>query len=110
MGLRTYTLLLTGAAQRLSDVYGGTPGEADPRTDITYRAIYLQGLLANSSVVFVGMDATVSSSNHGFRVSAADTDHPTAIEPASPGSPLHLSDFYVLGAGGETLCVAGIPL
>lgn len=114
MAFRSYVLVLTGVAQRLSDAYGvsaafpaGTP---NPATDITYRSLYLQGLAANSHDVFVGMDDTVSSSNHGFRVGSTDTDQPIRLEPSSPGSPLHLSDFWVVGTNGETLCIAGVPL
>ena len=110
MAFRSYTLTLTGAAQRLSDVYGDGAGVADPRHDIPYRALYLQGLLANSNAVFVGMDATVTSTNHGFRIGAADTDPPLALIPPSPGGPLHLSDLYVIGTNAEVLCVGGIPL
>lgn len=110
MAFRSYVLVLNGAAQRLSDVYGGSAGVTDPRTDIPYRSVYLQGLLANSGAVFVGMDATVTSGNHGLRVGAADTDAPLALEPASPGSPIKLSDFWVIGSNAESLCVAGFPL
>lgn len=110
MAFKSVTLALTGAAQRLSDAYGGAAGVANPVTDITYRALYLQGLLANTGNIFVGDSNLVSSTNHGFRVSAVDGDPPVRLEPASPGSPLHLSDFWVIGTNGETLCIGGIPL
>jgi len=110
MAFRSYTLTLNGAAQRLSNVYGGAAGVANPLSDIPYRAIYLQGLLANTAAVFVGMDDTVSSTNHGFRIGAADTDPPVALEPSSPGSPSKLSDFWVIGTNNEVLCVGSVPL
>lgn len=109
MGFRSYNLLLTGLPQRLSDAYG-TPGTVDPKLDIPYRSLYLQGLLANTATIFIGSTDQVSSTNHGFRLGAADTDAPFTLEPSSPGSPLHLSDFWVLGTTGEVLCVAGVPL
>lgn len=110
MAFRSYTLTLTGAAQRLSDVYGDGAGVANPANDIPYRALYLQGLAANTNLIYVGMDNTVTSSNHGFRITAADTDQPFPLIPPTPGGPLHLSDFWVLGTADEVLCVGGIPL
>lgn len=109
MAFRSYVLALTGAAQRLSDVYGvGADGLA--AADIPYRLLTLQGLLANTGNIFVGDSSAVTSSVHGFRVSAVDGDAPIRLAPAAPGSPLHLSDFWVIGTNGESLCVSGIPL
>mgnify|MGYP001561627449 CR=1 FL=1 len=91
-------------------MYGGAAGVADPAADIPYRMITLQGLLANTNNIFVGDSALVTSALHGFRVSATDTDPPLKLEPSAPGSPLHLSDFWVIGTNGESLCVSGVPL
>ena len=114
MAFRSYVLNLTGAAQRLSDAYGVSAafpaGAPNPSLDITYRSLYLQGLKANANDVFVGMDNTVSSTNHGFRIDPGDTAQPITLEPSSPGSPLHLSDFWVIGTADEDLCIAGVPL
>ena len=109
MAFRSYTLTLSGAAQRLSDVYG-VDAAGLAAADIPYRLITLQGLLANTSNIFVGMDALVSSTNHAFRVNAVDGDQPIVLAPPSPGGPLHLSDFWVIGTGAEVVCVGGIPL
>lgn len=111
MAFRSYTLTLNGAAQRLSDVYASAAaGSVTAMADIPYRLVTLQGLLANTGNIFVGMDNTVSSTNHAFRINAVDGDQPIILAPPSPGGPTKLSDFWVIGTNAEVLCVGGVPL
>lgn len=102
MALRSYQLTLAAAAKRLSDVYGGTPGVANPVTDITYRQITLY---AEGAAVAVGMASdTVAAGPYGDLIASSAR---VTYGPFDTG-PLHLSDFYVAGAGA-TVHVTGIP-
>lgn len=101
MALRSYQLALAAAAKRLSDVYGGAAGVANPVTDITYRQVTLQ---AEAAAVYIGMDDTTASNKYGTTLA---TGAAVTFGPFDTG-PLHLSDFYVAGAGA-TVHVSGIP-
>jgi hypothetical protein len=101
--VRSYQLTLAAAAQRLSDVYGGTPGAKDDRTDIPYRQILLS---ASGGDAFLGDDAATTSTEYGIDVSA-DVTVPVSIGPFETG-PVKLSDLYAAGAG-STLHILAIP-
>lgn len=104
MALRSYQLALTAAAKRLSDVYGGPPGVADPKTDIVYRQITLQ---AEAGAVYIGADGTVISTLYGAKIDNTNTGPGLTIGHFDSG-PLHLSDIYAAGAGA-TIHIIGIP-
>lgn len=105
MSLRTYQLTLAATQQRLSDAYGTSAkfpaGSADPALDIPYRQVTLQ---AEAAAAYVGMDATVATNKYGNKIAI---DGSVTYGPF-PSGPVHLSDFYVLGAG-STLHVSAIP-
>ena len=101
--VKMFQLSLTGAAKRVSDVYGGPAGQdPNPQLDISYRALYFQ---AETGALQIGDANTVSASVYGNSITAGST---LGLEPAQPGSPMHLSDFWAFGTG--TLHVLGIPL
>lgn len=101
MAVKSYQLSLTGAAKRVSDVYGGAAGAQDPITDLTYRAIYFQ---AETGAITLGETNAVTGTVYGVSIA---TGAILPMQPASPGSPLRLSDFWAFGTG--TLHVLGVP-
>lgn len=103
MALRTLQLALAATQKRLSDAYAGsTPGVANPATDIPYRQVTLQ---AEGAAVYVGSDILVSTTVYGNKIA---TDGSLTFGGGFDSGPLHLSDFYVLGASA-TVHVSGIP-
>jgi hypothetical protein len=101
--VKMFQLSLAGAAKRVSDVYGGVAGaDPNPALDLSYRAIYLY---AETGALAIGDAATVSASVYGNLIAAAAT---LPLQPAQPGSPMHLSDFWAFGTG--TLHILAIPL
>jgi hypothetical protein len=108
MALRSYQLTLAAAAKQLSDVYidgtpaGGSASNPNPKTDITYRQITLY---AEGAAVAVGMNSSVVAAGpYGDLIASAGR---VTYGPFDTG-PLHLSDFWVAGAGA-TVHVTGIP-
>ncbi len=105
--IKDYSLTLTGAVQRLSDVFGAAPNIAPARDDIPVLSVALQPGAANSGAVYVGSTpATLSSAAYGVRLPAAVAGIPSApfqLEPAGQGGPMKISDFYVLGTANDTL-------
>lgn len=99
--IRSYQLTLAGAAKRVSDVYGVT-AEQLPAADISYRSITFQ---SESAAVQLGMNDQVSATVYGVSI-ATGTIY--IVEPAAPGSPLHLSDFWAFG--NATLHILGVVL
>lgn len=102
MAAKSYQLALTGAAKRVSDVYGGTPGAPTAQADITYRSLHFQ---AETGTITIGSDNTVSASVYGVSIAVGAV---FTMEPPTPGGPLHLSDFWAFGTG--TLHILGVPL
>lgn len=101
--VKMFQLALTGAVKRVSDVYGGPAGEdPNPQLDISYRALYLQ---AETGAITIGDANTVTAAIYGNSIAAGAT---LPLEPAQPGAPMHLSDFWAFGTG--TLHILGIPL
>lgn len=107
MALRSYQLVLAAAAQRLSNVYGGASlgNVIDPKADIPYRQIILE---AEAAAAFVGMDSLTSSTVYGTRVDSTAATAPLVVFGPFEAGPIHLSDFWVAGAG-STIHVSGIP-
>jgi len=114
MAFKQYTLTLNGAAQRLSNVYGGAanvqPSAAD---DIPYRQIFFSADPASANPVYVGSDALVTAIRHAFSISpvvgvALGSVQSVSIGPFETG-PLKLSDFWVVGTNAQRLMVGGVP-
>lgn len=113
MAYKAYQLTLTGAAQRLSDVFGlpaTTPESAAAfvSLDIPFRQLSFQSLKANAADIFIGDGPTVSTTVHAIRVDPGDTQPPIILGHFDDG-PMKLSDFYVIGTANDVLLVGGIP-
>jgi len=105
MAARSFNLTLAATQQRVSDVYGGTPGSIDPKVDIPYRQVWLQ---ASGAAAFIGSDpAVLSTTVYGNKVDSANTGSGLELGPFNQG-PIKLSDLYALGSG-STLHILGIP-
>lgn len=100
--VKSFQLALTGAARRVSDVYGGTPGIAAADVDIPYREIIFQ---SETAAVQLGQDNTVSATNYGNSIA---TGLVLIAAPSAPGAPLKLSDFWAFGTA--TLHILAFPL
>ena len=105
MALRSYQLVLAATPKRLSDVYGGTAGVADPKTDISYRQVILQ---AEGSDLYLGGDNTVSTTNYGAKASVIGQATPSGGLGPFDSGPIRLSDIWAVGAGA-TLHILGVP-
>lgn len=108
--VRSYALTLTGAIQRLSDVYGDGAGVINAVNDIPYRTLVLQGAKAGADV-FVGGDnlaLTLSSTKFGVRLDPTAAAPPVVLGGYDMG-PLKLSDIYVLGTNTQIMTVLGVP-
>ena len=112
MAVKHYTLTLSGAAQRLSQVYSSGANNAQPSAaqDLPYRQVILQADPANAAVVYLGGDSGVSSTNHG---ASLDPTQATAQDRVSLGpfetGPVKLSDLWVLGTASQRLMVLVVP-
>lgn len=106
------TLTLSGAAQRLSQVYPSGANNAQPsaQEDLPYRQVILQADPANGAVVYLGGDSTVSATSHG---ASLDPTQATAQDRVSLGpfdtGPVKLSDLWVLGTASQRLMVLAVP-
>lgn len=111
MALRSYTLTLTGVAQRLSQVLSTGAGNADPTggEDIPFRQIRLQADPANAAVVYVGDSSAVSSTAHGGSLDPTEASANSIILGPFPTGPLRLSDIWVVGTNTQRLMVLGVP-
>lgn len=106
MGVRDYTLTLTGVAQQLSSVLADT--QRGGTRDEAFRFLTLQPDKANTNDVYVGGTSAVSSTLYGVRLDPTDTQVPTEFGHYDSG-PIKLSDFWVLGTNGEKLHIFAIP-
>ena len=107
--IAVYTLTLTGAAQPLTSLLAAADQSVGGANDYGLRQILFQADPANSSAVYIGADATVSSSAHGFSLDPTQASQlPVALGPFETG-PLRLSDFWVLGSNAEKLHVTVVP-
>lgn len=118
MAFRHYTLTLTGAAQRLSDVLfapsSNKPAGSDPGAllDVPLKQIIFAAVPANANVVYVGgSNAVVSATSHAFSLdpTEATMSGPVTIGPFTDCGPLKLSDFYVLGTNAQLLAFGVVP-
>lgn len=99
--VKAFTLTVTAAAQRLSDVYGDGVGVVNAANDVPYRQI----LLSTETDCEVG-DSTVTTAAYGVKVQSAAT-LPVSIGPWETG-PMKLSELWVVGTSGK-LHILGIP-
>lgn len=111
--VKHYTLTLSGSAQRLSQVLstGANNAQPHPSEDWPFHQLILQADPANAAVVYLGSDASLSSTSAG---AALDPTQATAQDRVSLGpfgaGPLKLSDIWVLGTASQRLFVLGVPL
>ncbi len=107
-----YTLTLSGAAQRLSQVYASGANNAQPSVaeDIPFRQVIVQADPANGAVVYLGASAAVSATNHGASLdpTQATAQDRVSLGPFSSG-PLKLSDLWVLGTASQRVMVLAVP-
>lgn len=111
MAVRSYTLTLTGAAQRLSQVLPTGGGNADPTggEDLPFRQLRLQADPANANVVYVGDSSAVSATAHGGSLDPTEASAQVLVLGPFPTGPLRLSDLWVLGTNTQRLMVLGVP-
>lgn len=106
MAVRSYDIVLTGVAQRVSTVLGLAVGGAD---DPGFRQLIVAADPANTAVAYVGADSSLSATSHGF---ALDPTQATAQDRESLGpfdtGPVRLSDLWVLGTANERLHILGV--
>lgn len=111
--VKAYTLTLSGAAQRLSQVLttGAANAQPHPSEDWPLHQLILQADPANANVVYIGSDNTVSATTAGV---ALDPTQATAQDRVSLGpfavGPVKLSDVWVLGTAAQRLFVLTVPL
>jgi hypothetical protein len=102
MGLRSYSVVLSGTPKRLSDAYGvGAAGVSDAASDIPYRQILLQ---ATGAGAFIGATSGVTTATGLPLIVGAE---PTSFGPFGTG-PVKLGDLWAVGAGA-TVQVLGVP-
>jgi hypothetical protein len=101
-----YTVTLTGAAQRLSDILA-PPYQALPM-EPPVNVLIMQPGGANAGVCYVG-GVGVTAANYGFVLPAAAAGVPPAPYNLTQGMTvtplLKLKEIYVLGAAGEKLAL-----
>lgn len=104
MPIAFYSLTLTGAIQRLSDVLpNATPAQSGGIQDQGCRQIILAADPANANVVYIG-PSDVSSTKHGF---ALDPTQATAKDRETigpfPDAPVKLGSMYAIGTNAQRL-------
>lgn len=98
-----YQINTAASAKRLSDVYGGTPGQPDPSQDVPFRWLILQ---AEKADVWLG-DPTVTVQKYGVHLGVTNLMEATGhLGPFGSGA-VRLSDIYAVGAGA-TLHILGL--
>jgi hypothetical protein len=106
MPFKHYTLTLSGAAQNIATALG----LSDSEKTLPYLQLIFSADPANANPVYVGDDADVSSTDHGFSL---DPTQATAVDKVSVGpfpcGALKLSEFYVIGTANQRLMIAGVP-
>lgn len=100
--IKAFSLTVTAAAQRLSDVYGDGAGVVNAVNDIPYRQILLSMDTADAEIG----DSTVTTTAYGVKVQFAAT-LPIPLGPF-PTGPIKLSEFWVIGTSGK-LHILGLP-
>lgn len=111
--VKSYTLTLSGSAQRLSQVLptGANNAQPHPSEDWPLHQLIVQADPANAAVVYLGGDSTLSATNAG---AALDPTQATAQDRITLGpfgvGPIKLSDVWVLGTAAQRLFVLTVPL
>lgn len=107
MAFKSYSLTLSGAAQRLSSVFTNTAvGGPD---DVSCRQIFLQGHHANTARIFVGDSDQVSATVYGtYLPIPTGSPLPVSIGPFETG-PVKLSSIWVFGTLNEVLKISIVP-
>ncbi len=97
-----YTLTLTGSAQKLSTAISGDATDSIPASP-NFMSLHADS--GNTHVIYVGgTNATLTSSNFGFRIEAPVTSIPPApFIRELTGNSRNLQNFYVLGTNTEKL-------
>lgn len=107
MGYVAYSLTLTGAAQRLTDVLPTPPpgyNKVGGPDDVSIRQLVLQGHHANTARIFVGDDENVSVTDYGFYLPIpSGSPLPVILGPFSNSGPMRLQNFWVIGTNNEVL-------
>lgn len=103
------TLLLTGAAQRLSSVFADPANFA--KEDLGLAQLFLQADGANANPIFIGDDSTVSTTVYGMRLEKGAAGVPPVPLTIGPfdGSGVKVSNLWVFGTAGEKLRICGVP-
>lgn len=99
-----YTLTLTGTPQRLSDALGS--GYTTPRSsrDVLVTAFVVQPGPANTGPIVFGGSDTLTTTDYGWRVEAANATIPPAPFVLELGGRIvRPSDMFVRGTAGEKL-------
>lgn len=99
MAARHYNLVLTGAAKRLSDVFGDGAGVLAAEHDLPFKVLTLQ---AETGAIQIGGDQTVSATVYGNSIAIG-----ASLSLNFPGAPIKLSEFWAFGTG--TLHILGHP-
>ena len=115
MAFQHFVVTFTGTGNpiRLSSILAGAVGNAQPPTsvDLPARQIVFTADPANAAAVYVGgTNATVTTTSHAFSL---DPTQATAVDKIVlgpyPTGPLHLSDFFAIGANNERLMIGIVP-
>jgi hypothetical protein len=117
-----YTLL--GGAERLSVILQAVAGvdQSTPTSpgsakqvggadDAGFRHLFLQPDGGNGNPIYLGGDATVSATNHAFRMEKGNAGVPPGPTQVGPfdASGLKASDVWIFGTAGDKLHVGGVP-
>jgi len=107
VAFKSYSLTLTGAAQRLSSVL--TDPTVGGKDDVSCRQIFLQGHHANTARIFVGDSDQVSGTVYGtYLPIPTGSPMPVVIGPFEAG-PVKLSSIWVFGTLNEVLKISLVP-
>lgn len=104
---QSFQFVLSGAAQRLSDVYGGAPSADNPAADIPYRTIVLQNQ-SGARVMTIHNSALVSATVFSLKLDFTSTVPPLVIGSYDSG-PIKLGELWVFGTAADKLGILAIP-
>lgn len=106
MPFQHYALTLSGAAQNVATALGLDEQSAT----LPYRQVILAADPANGNVLYIGSNAGVSSTDHGFSL---DPTQATAKDRESlgpfPSGAVKLKEIWVIGTANQRLMIAGVP-
>ena len=108
MAFKHYVVTLNGSTQNVATALAMDLNGQE--ATLPYRQLIFSADPANTAVVYVGDDADVSSTDHGFSL---DPTQATAVDKVSlgpfPSGAVKLKEFYVRGTNNERLMIAGVP-